>query len=316
MEILVGKTAGFCYGVQRAFKGSVKQIKNNINSNIIYCLGELVHNKQVVSELQEKGIHFIESLDEIEEKNSKVIVRAHGVAKEIYKKAKDCEINIIDYTCPKVLKTHLIAEEYEKKGYYIVLCGKKEHPEIIGTKSYCGEKFSIIENEEQIEDVLKEFRKSNINKILILAQTTYSVKKFEMIQNRIKEEVGKDIEVVVKNTICKATKSRQKEMQKLSKKVDCMIIIGGRNSSNTNKLYEIAKKNCNHTIHIETAKEIRHENIESYNSIGVMAGASTPKSAICDVLKEIGEMTESSKSKETIFKAIKELEDKECMSRI
>lgn len=315
MEILVGKTAGFCYGVQRAYKGSLKQIKNN-NNNTIYCLGELVHNKQVVLELQEKGINFIDDLEEVEEKNANVIVRAHGVTKEVIEHSKNSGINIIDYTCPKVLKTHLIAEEYVEKGYYIVLCGKKDHPEIIGTKSYCGNNFSIIENEEEIEEVLKKFKASNIEKILIMAQTTYSVKKFEIIQNIIKEEVGENIEVVVKNTICKATESRQKEMQELSQKVDCMIIIGGKNSSNTNKLYEIAKKNCKHAVHIETAEKVRNENIENYDSIGVMAGASTPKKAICDVLKEIGMMVETSTSKESILKAIKELEDMECMSRI
>lgn len=313
MEILVGKTAGFCYGVQRAYKGSLKQTKNN---NKIYCLGELVHNKQVVSELQEKGISFIENLDEIEENRAKVIVRAHGVSKEIYERAKKEEIKIIDYTCPKVLKTHLIAEEYAEKGYYIILCGKKDHPEIIGTKSYCGDNFSIIESEEEIEEVLEKFKISNIQKILIMAQTTYSLKKFEMIQNKIKEKVSRNIKVVVNNTICKATKLRQKETQELSKKVDCMIIIGGKNSSNTNKLYEIAKKNCKHAIHIETAEKVRSENIKHYDSIGVIAGASTPKKAICDVLKEIGVMAETSTSKETIFKVIKELEDMECMSRI
>lgn len=315
MEILVGKTAGFCYGVQRAYKGSLKQIKNN-NNNTIYCLGELVHNKQVVLELQEKGINFIDDLEEVEEKNANVIVRAHGVTKEVIEHSKNSGINIIDYTCPKVLKTHLIAEEYSKKGFYIILCGKKDHPEIIGTKSYCGNNFYIIENEEEIEDALKEFRKSETRNILILAQTTYSLKKFEIIQNKIKEKAGKNIEVVVNNTICKATKLRQKETQKLSQKVDCMIIIGGKNSSNTNKLYEIAKKNCKHTIHIETAEEIRNQNIKYYNTIGVMAGASTPKKAICDVLKEIGAKTETTTSKETIFRVIKELEDMECMSKI
>lgn len=314
MEILVGKTAGFCYGVQRAVDGSINQIKEN-NNDTIYCLGELVHNKQVVSELQEKGISFIEDLEEIEEKNAKVIIRAHGVAKEVYEKAKKKKIDIADYTCPKVLKTHLIAEEYAQKGFYIILCGKKDHPEIIGTKSYCGNHFSIIESEGEIESVLEKFKASNIEKILIMAQTTYSIKKFVMTQNKIKEEVDQNIEVVIKNTICKATESRQEEIQELSKKADYMIIIGGKNSSNTIKLYEIAKKNCKRAIHIETAEEIRNENIKYYNTIGVMAGASTPKKAICDVLKEIGAKTETTTSKETIFKVIKELENVECMSK-
>ena len=166
MEILVGKTAGFCYGVQRAVDGSIKQIKEN-NNDTIYCLGELVHNKQVVSKLQEKGISFIEDLEEIEEKNAKIIIRAHGVAKEVYEKAKKKKIDIADYTCPKVLKTHLIAEEYAQKGFYIVLCGKKDHPEIIGTKSYCGNDFSIIETEQEIEEVLKNANQTSGDYIVV-----------------------------------------------------------------------------------------------------------------------------------------------------
>ena len=145
MEIIVGKTAGFCYGVKRAVEGA-KEIVNNQKEKI-YCLGEIVHNRQVVEELENEGITFIEN---IEEAKNKVIIRAHGVPKNVYEKAKELKIELIDYTCPNVLKIHDIANEYSKKGYYIFLCGSKNHPENIGTISYCGEYLSVIEKERKI----------------------------------------------------------------------------------------------------------------------------------------------------------------------
>ncbi len=286
MEIIIGKTAGFCYGVKRAVEGSIEQIENSKNENI-YCLGELVHNKQVIMKLQDKGINFIDNLKQIKVKNAKVIIRAHGITKEEYKFAKDNNINIEDYTCPNVSKVHEIVNEYAKKGYYILLCGKKTHPENIGTASYCGKYFSVIENEEEIKNVIENIKKINSNKILIVAQTTYSLNKFKIIQEKIIENMDKNVEIVIKDTICRATKIRQEETEELSKKVDYMIIIGGKNSSNTNKLYEIAKNNCKNTILVETEQEIQKDEIHKYNLVGIMAGASTPKDVINDVVKKL-----------------------------
>lgn len=279
MEIIVGKTSGFCYGVKRAVEGAENEIKETKGS--IYCLGEIVHNKQVIKELEKKGMTFIENIDEAK---GKTIIRAHGISKEIYKEAEQRNIKLEDYTCPNVSKIHKIAEEYSKKGYYIFLCGSKKHPENIGTISYCKENSYIIEKEDDTIKALELLERSEIKKLLVISQTTYSLEKFYIIEEIIKNELPKDIELVVKNTICKATELRQKETEEISKKVDSMIIIGGKNSSNTKKLYEIASKNCNMTICIETKDELKKDLYKNSKKIGIMAGASTPQKSIDEVI--------------------------------
>lgn len=283
MEIIIGKTAGFCYGVKRAVEGAKEELKQNNGS--IYCLGELVHNKQVVEELKNQGMIFVNNLLEAE---NMAIIRAHGVEKQIYEEAEKENIKLKDYTCPNVLKIHEIANEFSKKGYYIFLCGNKNHPENIGTISYCGDNAYIIESEDNINEALEKINNAIIKKFLLISQTTYSLEKFHKIEKIIKSETSKDIELVVKNTICRATELRQKETEKLAKEVDYMIIIGGKNSSNTRKLYEIAKKNCNNSISIEKAAELNLDDINSKAKIGIMAGASTPRESIekvCEKLK-------------------------------
>ena len=281
MEIIVGKTAGFCYGVKRAVEGAKKVVKESEN---VYGLGEIVHNKDVVKQLENLGMHFIE---DIREAKGKTIIRAHGIPKQVYQEAEKKQIELIDYTCPKVLKIHEIAEEYAKKGYYIFLLGNRKHPEIIGTLSYCGENKFVIEKEEDALKALEILEKSGIKKLLVISQTTYSLEKFYIIEEIIKNELPKDIELIVKNTICQATEIRQKETEEISKKVDCMIIIGGKNSSNTKKLYDIAKQNCKMVIFIENAKEINLDNIRLDDKIGVMAGASTPEESIEEVVSKL-----------------------------
>ena len=281
MELIVGKTAGFCYGVKRAVDGAKEQLKQNEN---LYGLGEIVHNQDVIKELDNLGMQFIEN---IEEAKGKTIIRAHGVPKQIYEKAKEKQIELIDYTCPKVLNIHQIVEEYANKGYYIFLLGNKKHPEIIGTLSYCGENKFIIEKEDDTMKALETFEKSGMKKILVISQTTYSLEKFYIVEEIIKNEIPRDVEVVVKNTICQATEIRQKETEEMAKKVDAMIIIGGKNSSNTKKLYEIAKQYCKTVLFIENETELILDNIKSTDKVGIMAGASTPKESIEKVIEEL-----------------------------
>ena len=283
MEIIVGKTAGFCYGVKRAIDGVKEESKNNK----LFCIGEIVHNRQVIEDLQNKGVNFVEDISKVHDAKSKVAIRAHGVKKEVYEIANKNKIDIIDYTCPNVLRIHEIAKEYAEKGFYIILCGKKEHPENIGTISYCGKNYSVIQDEKELKEALKRFEKTNIKKLLVISQTTFSLKKFTLIEQAIKEELKDEENIIIKNTICRATELRQKETEELSKKVDLMIIIGGKNSSNTIKLYEIAQKYCENRICIETADELQIEKISKYEKIGVMAGASTPKESIDNVIKKL-----------------------------
>ena len=283
MEIVVGKTAGFCFGVKRAVDGAKEQINKNKK---IFCLGEIVHNKQVVDELESEGIIFINN---IEEANGKTIIRAHGVEKNIYEKANELNIELVDYTCPNVLKIHKIADEYSKNGYYIFLCGSKKHPENIGTISHCGNNYSVIEKEDDVFKALDRFKKSKFKKLLLISQTTYSLEKFYKIEEIINNELEKNIEIIIKNTICRATELRQKETDEISKKVDYMIIIGGVNSSNTRKLFDIAKNNCENCVCTETAIELNLQDCIKYNKIGIMAGASTPKKSIEEVVHILNE---------------------------
>lgn len=280
MEIIIGKNAGFCYGVKRAVDGAKEELKNTTNT--IYCLGEIVHNKEVIKDLENKGIEFIEN---VEESRGTIIIRAHGVGKDIYEKAKELGINLKDYTCPKVIKIHEIAEGFAKKGFYIILTGSKKHPENIGTKSYCGNNYYIVEDEEELKYAIEDFQKSKIEKLLLISQTTFSVEKFNMIQEKIKQLVSEEVELVIKNTICAETKIRQKEVEEIAKQVNKMIIIGGKNSSNTKKLFEISKKYCDNTIAIENYQEIDLDNFKENDKIGIMAGASTPQESIEQVKK-------------------------------
>jgi 4-hydroxy-3-methylbut-2-enyl diphosphate reductase len=279
MNIIIGKTAGFCFGVANAVNKTDKLLEENNN---ICCLGELVHNKQVTEELEKKGLEFIEN---ILQAKKDVIIRAHGEKKETYFKAKELDLNIIDLTCPKVTKIHKIAEEYSSKGYYIFLIGNKEHPETIGTISYCGNNAYIIENEEDVKEALQDMYKSKVKNVVILEQTTFSLDKFNKIIELIKNDLEKDICLEIKKTICDATRLRQEETKQISSQVDFMIILGGKHSSNTNKLYEIAKKNCNNSVLIENYTELNTEEIKKYNKIGIMAGASTPQKSV-DLLIE------------------------------
>lgn len=275
MQIIIGKTAGFCFGVKNAVDNTIEEVNKGKE---VYCLGELVHNKQVTEELISKGVTFI---NDIENAKNMAIIRAHGVPQEVYKKAEELQIELKDLTCPKVLAIHKLAIKYNKENYYIFLVGQKTHPETIGTISFCGDKSLIIEDLEDIENSVQEFKKSGLEKVVILAQTTISLDKF----NKIVEEIKKHIEnIEVKNTICASTKQRQEETEEISKKVECMIIVGGKHSSNSNKLYELAKKNCKNVFFVETKEDLELEKIKKFKSLGIMAGASTPQKSVSEIV--------------------------------
>lgn len=285
MEIIIGKTAGFCFGVANAVSKTSKLLDENNN---ICCLGELVHNKQVTEGLQKIGLNIIENISDAKKD---VIIRAHGEKKETYKKARELGLDVIDLTCPKVIRIHKIAEEYANKGFFLFLIGNNKHPETIGTISYCGNNSYIIESEDNVETALSYLYESKINKLVILSQTTFSLDKFNKIIGLVSKNIeNKNIELEIKKTICDATRLRQEETDELSSKVDAMIIIGGRHSSNTNKLYEISKRNCKKSILVEDSIEIDKEDIKKYKKIGIMAGASTPKKSIDAVVEILNEL--------------------------
>ncbi len=277
MEIIVGKTSGFCYGVRRAVDGVTKEALETKGK--IYCLGEIVHNKQVIQKLEKLGVKFIKTLEEAKET---VLIRAHGIPKEIYQLAQNMNLKLHDYTCPKVLKVHEIAKKYKEEGYFIFLLGPKSHPENIGTLSYCGSAFYIFEKAEEIPKAIKAFEASNKKKLLLMSQTTFKLDRFYQIEKMLVEQLKRNITFVVQNTICKTIELRQKETEELAKKVDMMIVIGGKNSFNTKNLYESAKRYCIHTVLIETTRDLQREKIDE--RIGIIAGASTPQESIDDVV--------------------------------
>lgn len=279
MEIILGKTSGFCPGITNAVETTKKILQEEKKS--IYCLGDLTHNAQVIEKLETMGLITIQNVEEAKEK---VIFRSHGVEKETYEKAKQLGLQVIDLTCPKVLRIHKLADEYNQKGYHIVYIGDGKHPEVVGTLSYCKGNYSIIEDESDVDKVIEEISKKAYTKIVLLAQTTFHLEKYAKILQQLKSKMPENVEFVVEETICNATHIRQKETLEIAKQVDYMIIIGGRKSSNTHKLYEIAKENCKKAILIETKNELPLEELKKVNKIGIMAGASTPKESIQDVI--------------------------------
>ena len=184
MEIIVGKSSGFCFGVKNAIDGAEKELKNN---NPIYCLGEIIHNEEVIKDLESKGLVIVDNINDA--KNS-VIIRSHGVPKYVYDTAKEKNIQLLDFTCPFVLKIHETALKYSKNNYFIFLLGIKTHPETIGSISFCGSNSYLIENFDDISSAVDKFNSSNLNNLLVISQTTFSVSLFEDIVNEIKELVA------------------------------------------------------------------------------------------------------------------------------
>lgn len=248
----------------------------------LYCLGELVHNEEITKELENKGMTFIENINEAK---GKVIIRAHGEPQETYKQADKLGLEVIDLTCPKVARIHNIAKEFTSKNYYIFLTGKKNHPEVIGIAGFCSNNYYIIEDNNNIEEAVDNFKKSGYDKVLLISQTTFSTEKFSNIHKILLEKLNEyNLETI--NTICSATKQRQEETLAISKKAPAMVIIGGKHSSNTTKLYDIAKEHAV-TFFIQTADELEIDKIKKYNLVGVMAGASTPYKSIKKVIDKL-----------------------------
>lgn len=293
MEVILGKMAGFCPGVTNTVVKTEKYLDET--QKTVYCLGQLIHNEQVIKRLEQKGLKIVENINEVPD-NIELIIRAHGTTKQVYEIAEKRNIKLIDLTCPKVLKIHKQAEEYAKKGYYIFLIADKEHPEIIGTHSFCGDNVSIIQEREDVEEAINKFVETNIKNLTIIAQTTFSMEKFDRIVEKIKRDIPKQINIEVNKTICDATRTRQLETKDIARKVDLMVIIGGKKSSNTNKLYEISLQECNNAMLVQTKEDLYLNYAQRFRKIGIMAGASTPKYLI----QEIAEILKNTEPKGVI----------------
>lgn len=272
MEVVVGKLAGFCIGVENA----VNTAENLLNNQKIYCYGELVHNKQVIEKLEAKGMKIIENLDEVPDE-SVVLFRAHGVRKEDYEKAKIKNLKIYDATCGNVKLIHKKISD-KPREYFTIIIGIKDHPEVIGSSSFSENSF-VVEKEDDILDAYIEYEKSGCSKVFVVAQTTFSSRKFDELLEEIYINFA-ETEVEFDKTICLATENRQAEMRNMSKEFETIIIIGGENSSNTKKLAEIAKENCKNVYFIQVPEQLKNINFKDTKKVGIMAGASTPKDII------------------------------------
>jgi len=274
MKIVVGKYAGFCPGVLNSVTKANEVTDDNKE---VYCLGELIHNKIVINELEDKGMITVDNLVEVP--NEKIVLfRAHGVKESIYKDAVDKKLKVIDLTCAIVKSIHNKVKE-AKKDSFIIIIGDKKHPENVGTKNFAGNNSMVISLEEEIDNLYDEFIKTNLKKVYVVSQTTFNLKKFEELSLLLKDKF-KDYDIKMENTICKATELRQKEVEELSKENDVVIVVGGKNSSNTRKLYDISSNNCKRVYHIEDILELENEIFEKKLNIAIVAGASTPKNII------------------------------------
>ncbi len=276
MEIILAKKAGFCFGVQKAID-MVYDEANSSNNNI-YTYGPIIHNEEVVSDLESKGVKAI-NFDEKELNDLSdctVVIRSHGVGKNIYDSLEQKNCDVVDATCPFVKKIHNIVKEESEKGKTIIIVGSEYHPEVEGIKGWVNGDAFIVDNEEDARGIDLD---SN-TPVCIVSQTTYNPEKFAKLVEIIGEK-GYDSNVV--NTICNATNERQKEAKEIAGKVDAMIVIGGKNSSNTQKLYEICKNECENTFYIQTAKDMDFEKLKDFEKVGITAGASTPKNIIEEV---------------------------------
>ncbi|MGI6125140.1 MAG: bifunctional 4-hydroxy-3-methylbut-2-enyl diphosphate reductase/30S ribosomal protein S1, partial [Acetivibrionales bacterium] len=270
------KNAGFCFGVDKAVKISFEL---NYDGNK-YTMGELIHNRHVIDQLEKKGIKAINNLDGVKEGDC-VIIRAHGIGKDVYDELNNLKVKIIDATCPYVKRIHEIVKKEYAAGNQIIIVGDREHPEVIGINGWCEGKALIISHESEAEQLPFYDKKA-----VVVSQTTFKRAKYEDIYEVIKKKFA----FVLKfDTICNATVQRQSEAEKLSKEVEAMIVIGGKNSSNTQKLYEICKENCSETYLIENADELPLLD-KNVRTVGITAGASTPEKVIKEVIFHMADM--------------------------
>ena len=277
MNIIVGELSGFCAGVTY----TVNKAKEILNTHKkVYCLGEIVHNEKVIKMLEDEGMITVDSIEDVPN-GEKVIFRAHGEAESIYKRAEEKNLEILDLTCGKVRRIHLEVQR-ERQSKFIIIIGKKTHPETIGTNGFAGENSIVIETIEEIPEAYSRCKESGFKEAYVVSQTTFSTLKFNELTEKIKQ-VFEGIDVTINNTICDATENRQKEVDELSKKVDKMIIIGGKNSSNTKELAVISEKNCKEVYLVQDKDDLKDIDFNENDVIGVVSGASTPKETVIEV---------------------------------
>ena len=279
MEFIIAKSGGFCSGVKKAVDTAL-----NIEPANTYIYGEIIHNPDVVRSITKRGIKMVETLEEVPN-DATLIIRSHGVGKEVYEQCEKRNIRLVDCTCAFVHRTQRIVDEQHQKGKTIVIIGEKTHPEVIGLNGWCDGQAYIFSSEDEDFSVLKK------KECCVVAQTTYSEEKFEKIIKNLNNISEKTVEVF--QTICYTTIGRQNEANELSKQCDAVLVIGGLNSSNTNKLYDICAKNCPNVFRLASAADLEYKKIKRFKKVGIVTGASTPNTQTQEVLLKMAMETEA-----------------------
>ena len=282
-EVILAKSAGFCFGVQRA----MDTVYAEADKKNVYTYGPIIHNTEVVNELESKGVKAVNDISEIPEpEKSTVIIRSHGVSKAVYESIKNSGAKIVDATCPFVLKIHKIVKDASAEGDQIVIIGNEKHPEVEGIMGWSETPVHVVDTVEKAEK-LKLDKSKNVR---VVSQTTFNYKKFQdLVEILCKKRYDNNVLNILNilNTICNATEERQREAKNIAGEVDTMLVVGGRHSSNTQKLFEICKKECGNTYYIQTPVDLDSEMFQCSSYVGITAGASTPNKIIEEVQEHV-----------------------------
>ena len=309
MNITLAKTAGFCFGVNRA----VQMVYDLVDDNQKVCtLGPIIHNSQMVEELKSKGVRVVENATEAQN-DEILVIRSHGVGKSVYEAATNAGVKVCDATCPFVAKIHKIVAEQSANGDVILIAGDENHHEVIGIIGHCTTEYFVFSNEDELENLIEKHPEFKEIPVSVVSQTTFNAKKWENAQNFLKKVCTN---AKIFDTICNATSTRQAEARELASTRDVMVVIGGRHSSNTVKLYDVCAALCQNTHLIETASELKAEWFSKANNVGVVAGASTPAGIIKEAIKTMSEILqpvdEQMEVEETVQKSFEEMTDEEA----
>jgi len=278
MEVLLAKSAGFCFGVKRAVEQVYEQIEKG---GPIYTYGPIIHNEEVVKDLEKKGVFVINTMEELDDiTEGTVIIRSHGVSSAVYEALQKKGVEIVDATCPFVLKIHNIVKQESANGKQIVIIGNEKHPEVEGIMGWSKTQVHVVDTAEKAQNLQLDPQRE----VCIVSQTTFNYNKFKELVEIISE---KGYNIIIRNTICNATEERQTEAREIAKRVDAMIVVGGSSSSNTRKLYEICKNECKDTYYIQTLNDLDMTSLGKADCIGITAGASTPNNIIQEVYTNV-----------------------------
>ena len=276
-EVILAKSAGFCFGVKRA----VDTVYEQTGKKNVYTFGPIIHNEEVVKDLEKKGVFVINTMEELDDiTEGTVIIRSHGVSSAVYEALQKKGVEIVDATCPFVLKIHNIVKQESANGKQIVIIGNEKHPEVEGIMGWSKTQVHVVDTAEKAQNLQLDPQRE----VCIVSQTTFNYNKFKELVEIISE---KGYNIIIRNTICNATEERQTEAREIAKRVDAMIVVGGSSSSNTRKLYEICKNECKDTYYIQTLNDLDMTSLGKADCIGITAGASTPNNIIEEVYSNV-----------------------------